>query len=282
MLQRSVNICKTLNLKKCIFGTSRISHLCHKRDEDGVRLDDSKCFQFSKFWLPKTSESSDRHRAQRSICLHSCTFTADILQPLASMLSTKNNFLWDRTQQWKDIRSTHPVLVIFDPTKARFMSRDTSAYRVGAALKQLQSNGKLQVILRVACTLTETEQWYMQIEKEALAVVWDCEKFRDDFIRTKFTLERPQTIGNSVLHQVTGWLYSRSAKVSHANNAPFLWHCPHSQQRVPRHRHSVKSIPLNDRAVWLENLCTRHHVHYTSNCISAWRHWNTVSNWSRL
>ena len=38
-------------------------------------------------------------------------------------------------------------------------------------------------------TLTPTEQRYTQIEKEALALTWACEKFCNYLIGTKFLLE---------------------------------------------------------------------------------------------
>ena len=46
-----------------------------------------------------------------------------------------------------------------------------------AILSQIQEDGMIRNISYACRTLTDTENRYSQTEKEALAVVWGCERF---------------------------------------------------------------------------------------------------------
>ena len=41
----------------------------------------------------------------------------------------------------------------------------------------------------VSCALSETERWHALIEKEALAIVWACEKFSNHILGKTITIE---------------------------------------------------------------------------------------------
>ena len=68
------------------------------------------------------------------------------------------------------------------------MSADSSSYGLGAVLLQ-KSNDLWKPVAFASCTMTETERWYAQIEKEALATTWACEKFASYLIGLKFMIE---------------------------------------------------------------------------------------------
>ena len=60
---------------------------------------------------------------------------------------------------------------------------------MGAVLRQKQPNGNLQPIAYVSRSLTKCEQRYAQIEKEALALTWACERLNQYLLGCKFNLE---------------------------------------------------------------------------------------------
>ena len=69
------------------------------------------------------------------------------------------------------------------------VSADASSYGLGGVLLQKQGSD-LKPVFHTCRPLTETEQRYVQIEKQALAVTWCCEKFADYLIGLhKFMIE---------------------------------------------------------------------------------------------
>ncbi|CAC5409522.1 unnamed protein product [Mytilus coruscus] len=57
------------------------------------------------------------------------------------------------------------------------MIKNASPVGLGAILSQKQSDGNFRPVTFASRTLTDVEQRYSQTEREALAVVWGCERF---------------------------------------------------------------------------------------------------------
>ena len=68
------------------------------------------------------------------------------------------------------------------------ITADTSAYGLGAVLLQ-QYGDTWKLVAYTSKAMTETEHLYSQIGKEALSLVWTCEKFSDYAIGKKIQLE---------------------------------------------------------------------------------------------
>ena len=80
------------------------------------------------------------------------------------------------------------VLAFYDPTLPTKVSADASSFGLGAVLLQ-EKDSVWKPVSYSSRSMSETERRYVQIEKEALAVTWACEKFADYIIGLKVQLE---------------------------------------------------------------------------------------------
>ena len=65
----------------------------------------------------------------------------------------------------------------FDPSKRTVATFDASPFGLGAALTQVDQNGQEHVVAYASRILGDVERRYSQTEREALAIVWGCERF---------------------------------------------------------------------------------------------------------
>ena len=97
----------------------------------------------------------------------------------------------DNDKAFSDIKqylTNSPVLKLYDPALETKVSADSSSYGLGAVLAQ-KHDGKWAPVAYSSRSLTPTERRYAQIEKEALASTWACERFSDYILGKDITLE---------------------------------------------------------------------------------------------
>ena len=115
---------------------------------------------------------------------------ADTTQPL---LSSRNSWTWGPDQQKafdhvKVELSNPTVLALYSPDAETKISADSSSYGLGAVLLQ-KNKDAWRPVAYASRSLSETETRYAQIEKEALAGTWACEKFSDYILGKRICLE---------------------------------------------------------------------------------------------
>ena len=79
-------------------------------------------------------------------------------------------------------------LAYYDPAKTTRLTVDASPYGLWAILSNIDQDGAVRNVAYASRSLTPTEQRYSQTEREALAVVWGCERFHMYLIGTTFEL----------------------------------------------------------------------------------------------
>ena len=116
---------------------------------------------------------------------------AETTQPLRELLV--KNRLWTSTEnqqsafdKTKQLLTLSPVLTLIDPNLETAVSADASSFGLGAVLKQKNADGEYKPVAYISRSLTPTEQRYAQIEKEASAFTWACERLSDYLIGLPF------------------------------------------------------------------------------------------------
>lgn len=175
----------TLNPKKCQFRKESIKFLGHVISKEGISIDPEKVEGITKF-----PEPTDVHELRRFLGMvnHVSKFAgaslSEEIKPLRDLLKRENEWLWDNPQKQafnhvKNLLSSAPILAHYATDKKTLLSADSSSYGIGACLKQKQTDGHYKPVFYISRSLTPTEQRYAQVEKEALAVTWACEKFAE-------------------------------------------------------------------------------------------------------
>ena len=104
--------------------------------------------------------------------------TAD---PLRRLARQRLPFEWGEEQEksfqkLKNQIPSAPVLAYFDKDAFYRVIADASPVGLGAVLVQ-EKNGESRAVCYASRSLSQVERRYSQTEKEALALVWACERF---------------------------------------------------------------------------------------------------------
>lgn len=211
-LQRIQTAGVTLNQEKCEFSKSNLLFLGHIIDEKGIRADPAKTEAVSKMKSPTCVTELRPFMGMVNQLGKFSKKLADFSQPLRKFLSSKNSWIWGETQerafnQVKEELLKPTILALYDPKAVTKVSADASSMGLGAVLLQCSQDQKWRPVVFASRSLTETEICYAQIEKEALASTWACEKFSNYLLGMKFTLETDHKplvplLGNKELDQL--------------------------------------------------------------------------------
>ena len=171
----------------------KIQFLGHIIDKNGITADPSKVTAITEM---KTPENISELRRFLGMANQLGKFTprlATITQPLRELLSKKNSWGWTTSQEEAFITTKQELLkpttlMLYDPSAPTKVSADASSFGLGAVLLQRNANDWKPVAF-ASRSITEVERRYVQIEKEALAATWACEKFTNYILGAKFTIK---------------------------------------------------------------------------------------------
>ena len=194
VLERLADANVTLNLEKCKFSTDKVEFLGHVIGKDGVQIDPTKVEAVTQMGEPTDIAQLRRFLGMVNQVGKYIPNLADITKPLRVLLSKNNAWLWTEAQQkaFDDVKKalvSAPTLALYDPAKETRVSSDASSFGLGSVLTQAQEDGGWKPVAYISRSLTPTEQRYTQVEKEALAVTWACERLSDYLISKPFHIE---------------------------------------------------------------------------------------------
>ena len=183
----------TLNKDKCLFGQERIQFLGHIIDKNGIAADPSKVTAITEMKAPENISELRRFLGMANQLGKFTSRLATITQPLRELLSKKNSWSWTVSQEeafnaTKQELLKPTTLALYNPNAPTKVSADASSFGLGAVLLQKNAND-WEPVAFASRSMTEVERRYAQIEKEALAATWACEKFTDYILGAKFIIE---------------------------------------------------------------------------------------------
>ena len=195
VLDRIAKAGVTLNADKCVFAQPSVRFLGQRVDAAGIRPDPKKIKAVQEMQEPTNLTELRRFLGMAYQLSKFVPDMADKSKPLRDLLCTKNAWILEASQQQafdnvKNVLSSAPALALYDPQLETLVSADASSYGLGAIMVQRQSDGSLRPVVYASRSLTPTEQRYAQIEKEALALTWACERFQEYLLGMRFTCKQ--------------------------------------------------------------------------------------------
>ena len=158
---------------------------------DGIQPDPKKLQAIHAIKPPSNVSELRRFLGMINQLSKFSTHLTDKTQLLRMLLSSKSHWVWGKEQELaseklKDSLTSSEVLAMYDPNLDTVVSADVSAYGLGAVLRQKQPNGDLRPVSYISRSLNPMECRYAQIEKEALAATWACERFQEYLLGKHF------------------------------------------------------------------------------------------------
>ena len=193
VLKRLESVGITLNESKCVFAQRSLTFLGHLIDENGVRPCPDKVRAIAEMATPRNVSDIRRFLGIINQLAKFSQNIAEKSKPLRDLLKKQNAWSWGPPQEsaFNDIKqeiSSSSVLAHYDPNKEILLSADSSSYGLGSLIRQKHGDTWRPVAF-ASRSLSEAECRYAQVEKEALALTWACEKFSNYLIGTKFHIE---------------------------------------------------------------------------------------------
>ncbi|BES95184.1 Hypothetical Protein NTJ_07993 [Nesidiocoris tenuis] len=186
-LKRVLEILDAANLRakagKCVFAQRAIQYLGHRIDKDGLHMTDEHVRAIRDAPPPTDQGTLKSFLGMVTFYLKFVKNAANILQPLYSLLKKNVKWAWSTVCQQsfehiKQILISKPVLTHFDPHKPLKLTVDASSKAVGAVLSHHTRDGD-KPIAYASQMLSATQQAYPSIEREAYAIVYGINRFKD-------------------------------------------------------------------------------------------------------
>ncbi|XP_055715454.1 uncharacterized protein K02A2.6-like [Phlebotomus papatasi] len=178
-----------LNKEKCCFNQTSVKFLGHILSADGLSPDPEKLQAIDRLKAPTDKKSLQRFLGMITYVGKFIPNLSEHTAPLRELL--KGDPVWDWTEhqqraflKLKNFLKNPPVLAFYDVNKPMVLSVDSSANAFGAVLMQ-----ERRPIAYATKALTDCQRNWPQIEKEAGAIRFGCQKFHDYIWGHKIVVE---------------------------------------------------------------------------------------------
>ena len=193
VLKRLEEVGATLNRAKCEISRPTIKFLGHILDKQGIQADPEKTSAIMKMEAPKSVSDVRRFMGLVNQLGKFSPKIAEYSQAIRELLRSDRTWTWGPAQEKsfilvKEELVKPTVLAHYNPQAETKVSADASSFGLGAVLMQKEGE-HWRPVAYASRSLSDTERNYAQIEKEALATTWACEKFATYILGRSFTIE---------------------------------------------------------------------------------------------
>ena len=193
VLKRLEEVGATLNRAKCEISRPTIKFLGHILDKQGIQADPEKTSAIMKMEAPKSVSDVRRFMGLVNQLGKFSPKIAEYSQAIRELLRSDRTWTWGPAQEKsfilvKEELVKPTVLAHYNPQAETKVSADASSFGLGAVLMQKEGE-HWRPVAYASRSLSDTERNYAQIEKEALATTWACEKFATYILCRSFTIE---------------------------------------------------------------------------------------------
>ena len=182
----------TVNPLKCEFNMSKLAFMGHILSARGISPSEAKVKSVIEAREAKTVSEV---KSFLGLVTYSSRYIPDfstVSEPLRRLTRKNASFHWGSEQQesfdkLKLLLSNAETLGYYDVNAETQVISDASPVGLGAVLVQKQNN-EHRVIVYASRSLSDIERRYSQTEKEALGLVWACERFHPYIYGAEFEL----------------------------------------------------------------------------------------------
>jgi hypothetical protein len=196
----------TVNVDKCEISKKELDFFGLHFSHEGIRLKQSKIDALMKAGPPKDAKQL---RSLYGVFNYASKFikgAATLLTPFRDLMKRGAKFVWkpehDRALDILKDTLSKEAMGYFDKAWTTELTTDASPDGLGAVLSQFDPKDKSQshIVLFASRCLSQVERRYSQVEREALAVVWACERLKLYLIGKKFNL----IVDNKAIEMIFG------------------------------------------------------------------------------
>ena len=179
--------------EKCEFMLEEVEYLGHKISQDGLQPIHSKVAAVAN--APELTQVAELHSFLGLVNYYG-KFLPDLATaaaPLHNLLRKNTPWRWGKDQQSafekvKALLQSSDLLVHFDPKKEIILAINASPFGVGAVLSHRMGDGSERPITYALHSLSVAERKYLQLNKEALAIVYGVKQFHQYVYGQTFTI----------------------------------------------------------------------------------------------
>ena len=184
----------TINYPKCVIRKQQVDFHGPVISHNGISADPLKLHAIREASPPQNPEEVRSLLGMGNYVSRFVRNFSTIVQPLRELTKSDVKWQWGpqqelALQQLKYAMTRTTVMNYYDPNMRTEVSVDASPVGLGAILAQRQDGSADPRIAAYASrALTPVERRYSQIEREALAIVWGCERFHLYLYGSEFDL----------------------------------------------------------------------------------------------